>query len=410
MKIEEDTAAAESEAPANLHEEGDNMFSNAIEQFIKEEGDDLSFEHKTPETFDVEDDDAPPEPEKEDDDKTEPEAETPEDDIKSELEGELKAEPVNTEADTDFESQLKAEIKELYDDPKPGVKFASLKREVKDLKTEMERLRTETPETDEVVQLRAQASAASSIQADLDAAKQRLNLIDYESTPEYAQQIVQPFNDLEVATKHIDDANGLEPGTTMAAISHRDRVTQDNMVAGIVNQLSIRDQTRIYSLADNFLALDQKASVAREQAAERLGHYQQQSTTEQAQLVERSRVEYQRDVGNVFDKYDGRLPGFVSDDGNTTEGYTAAKAAASGTDFSTMSGQEKAYASFSAHVLPEALSQLQSMQSQIIQLKQLNTELSSAKPNLNSGRVAPAKPKANPVSLYEADDDDIRFG
>ena len=395
--------------PASLHDEGDNMFTNALEQFMEEEGDKLDFSHKEPETFEVDDDDAPPAPAEEvkaeDDEVVEPE------DIKAELEAELKTEEPKAEVDDkSFEDLLKAEIKELYDDPKPGVKFASLKREVKDLKAEMERLRTETPETDEVVQLRAQAAASSNIQADLDAARQRLNLIDYESTPEYEQQIIEPFNELSTAAKHIDAANGLEEGTTLAAISHKDRVTQDNMVAGIVNQLSIRDQTRIYSLADNFLMLDQKASVAREHAAERLGQYQEQSTTEQSQIAERNRVEYQRDVGNIFDKYDGRLPGFVSDDGVTTESYNTAKAAAAGTDFATMNNQEKALASFSAHVLPEALSQLQAMQSQIIQLKQQNAELTVAKPNLNSGKVAPTRAKATPVSLYEADDDDIRFG
>lgn len=394
--------------PASLHEEGDNMFTNALEQFMEEEGDKLDFSHKKPETFEIDDEEvSPPAAEEvkvEDDEVIESE------DIKAELEAELKTEEPKVDAGDESWEQQMAEIKELYDDPKAGLKFASLKRELKEVKAERERLRTETPETDEVVQLRAQAAAASNIQADLDAAKQRLNLIDYESTPEYEQQIVEPFNELSTAAKHIDAANGLEEGTTLAAISHKDRVTQDNMVAGIVNQLSIRDQTRIYSLADNFLMLDQKASVAREHAAERLGQYQEQSTTEQSQIAERTRVEYQRDVGNIFDKYDGRLPGFVSDDGDTTESYNSARAAASGTDFATMNNQEKALASFSAHILPEVLSQLQSSQSQIIQLKKQNSELTVAKPNLNSGKVAPTRAKATPVSLYEADDDDIRFG
>ena len=221
----------ETDLPDNLHqEEGDNMFSQAIEQFIEEEGDGLDFEYKAPETFDIKDDDTP-EVVKEEEVKTEEEKVEGED-IKSELEAELKVETPKVEEETDFEAALKAEIKDLYDDPKPGVRFAELKRELKDAKVEMERLRTETPETEEVVQLRAQAAASANIQADLDAAKERLNLIDYESTPEYEQQIVQPFNDLSTAAKHIDEANGLDAGTTLAAISHKDRATQDGIVAG----------------------------------------------------------------------------------------------------------------------------------------------------------------------------------
>ena len=413
-----DPKDAPAEAPiesVNLHEEGDNMFTKALEDFMEKEGDNLDFGQGTGETFEVEDEDAPPAKEapvaKEGDDT--PPVEDKVDDLKAELEGEIKAEPVKKEADTDFETNLKAEIAELYNDPKPGIKFAALKREAKEYKAEIERLRTETPETDEVVQLRAQAAASSTVQAELDEAKQRLNLIDYESTPEYEQQIVQPFRDLEVAAKYIDEANGLDEGTTLAAISHRDRAAQDNMVTGIVDQLSVRDQTRVYALADSYLTLNQKASVAREQAGDRLGAYEEQSTTAQAAESERGRIEYQRDVNGVFDKYEGRLPGFVSDGGDITESYATAKAAAAGVDFGSMSGGEKAYASFSAHILPEALSQLQGMQSQIVQLKQLNAELSAAKPNLNSGKAPAPAAKSTPKSLYELNDDDvddIRFG
>ncbi len=337
-----------------------------------------------------------------------------EDDVVKSLKDDIdeKSKDDSDESDINNESieSLKKEIQDLYDDPKAGIRFVELKQELKNAKSQIEEMKEGSLNSPEVQELRARASVADELKGELDSALQRLSQIDYESTPEYEQAIVAPYNELEVAASQIDSANGLEEGTTLKAIAHSDQGTQDSAIESLERSLSARSAARVNTLADQYLILNQKANVAREQAQQRMKEHSENQITLQSENAEKANIDYRSNVGQVFEKYKGKLPGFVSDEGDINEAYSAAEKAALAMDYNKMDESTVAQAVFASKVLPELVSQLQQAQSELLNQKQMTRRLSSSKPSLSSSPKGQPSVKESPKNPFALDaENDDRF-
>lgn len=393
-----------------------------LSEMLEENIEDMDFSHATQESFDIDEDveevveeelsnDLPDEGAEEEDVLDSGDETSDEDDIskslKDDLEGDAPEVAKAEEGGDDFES-LKKEIQDLYDDPKAGIRFAELKQELKQAKADAQSIREGSVQTPEMEELRAKATLADELQGKLDETRQRLMQVDYESTPEYEAAVVAPFRDLETAASQIDAANGLEEGTTIKAISNADQSTQDAAIANLEHSLSARSVSRLNTLADQYLILNQKAQVARNEAEVRMKEHQDSQVSLSAEQAEKTNLAYRSSVGGIFDKYEGKLPGFVGDDGSVNEAYTAAKESALAVDFNKMDEGSAAQAMFASKVLPELVSQLQQTQAELKTQKQMTRRLSASKPSLGSSpksSPAPRKAASNPFALDAESDE-----
>jgi len=192
----------------------------------------------------------------------EPEAEAPPEDPKKEESAEPVAEDTATEAtDTKEETATDADLLEsltedIGDDwtPKAANRFKQLKSELKDNRTEVEKLRQTV--TEQESKMKEMSGLADS--EDIPALKERLAefeqnklLTDLESTSAYKDAVSSPIEKLLGQANEISVKYDIDPDLMIDALTEESTEKQDQLLGGLLGDATDRDKARVFRIIED---------------------------------------------------------------------------------------------------------------------------------------------------------------
>jgi hypothetical protein len=291
----------------------------------------------------------------------------------------------------DFDKETQEKIADMENDPHPGIKFAELRKELKERDAEIERIKAEGVNTDEMQALKLKAERNEQLEARLKEMEDRLSVVDFESTPEFAAQVLTPFEEIGTLAETIEKTNDLEKDTVLNAVISGDQAAQSAAIERLVDEHSLtrRDETRLYQMADQVLHINAKRDALETQASERLQQLREMEVTQQAQTLEQQKSQLRNTVEKTFERYEGRLPGFVTEDGKPNEAWSKMRSEALEVDLSDVGDQ--AHAIFAANALPSVLEQVSSLSAELKEKNALIKRMTNAKPQVSTPTAPPTK-------------------
>tara|TARA_R110000772_G_scaffold74549_1_gene162286 strand:- start:3941 stop:5146 length:1206 start_codon:yes stop_codon:yes gene_type:complete len=392
MSIPDESTEPDNDTPAETLEE---VMDREFEIFETQPDTDFDPNREEPDPTPTptpdEDPDPDPEPDPELDTEPEPDPEpdpTPDSD----------PDPVG---DDEFQKSLIAEMKELALDPKPGLKWAELRRTVKAAEAARDKALEEGGNTEEIQKLRLRAEEIDDVRAEAAELRQSLALNDYKSTSEFQTLVQTPANEIKTLASSIESDNGIDPGVILAAIQHPEARVQKSLIEKAVEEggLDMQDQMRIYRMADQHLQLSATDKALKEHASTRMQELNELQVTERTAAAETQQKALRSGIEGAFAQHEGRIPGFVTDDGLPTEQYEQLKASAASSDLNTI--QDASYAIMAATLLPEVLKANKALSDEIVGKNKTLAKYGKVAPK--QGKVTQAKAnKKQPSTLMEA--------
>ncbi|MGB2560933.1 MAG: hypothetical protein ACPIG6_10080, partial [Akkermansiaceae bacterium] len=221
MDTEQDTTEAEvalDAAPANEGDSGGLL--DRFDEMFNEDGEakEGTEAHYGDEEAPVAEDETA-EPAAEDDAESEVE-EQPTEEQEQDEEPEATEEPASEEdKDTSYEDETNQHIEEMYDDPNPGRKFREIRNQYKEaneriseLEKQLENAHETALDSEEVQQMKLKIDSYADIEERYKAAQDRLAILDYESSDDYKQQFVTPYDKIVDFATTIEQANEIDKG------------------------------------------------------------------------------------------------------------------------------------------------------------------------------------------------------
>ena len=384
MDNEQDTTnEAESDEVAGLLDRFDELFD---EGGVPKEGTEQALSGDDP-VAEVETEEVAEEP-----------AEEPSDDVADESTEDAESEEVeestseqddSAEVD-DFDKETEAKIADMQNDPHPGIKYAELRKELKERETELQRIKTEGFNSDEVQSLKLKAEKNDVLSSRLKELEDRLSVVDFESTPEFERQVLTPFDEVTTLANTIEQANELDKDAVLNAVISGDQAVQSAAIERLVDEHSLnrRDETRLYQMADQVLHINSKRDALESQATDRLAQLKEMEVTQQAQTLEQQKTQLRSTVESTFERYEGRLPGFVTEDGKPNDAWAKMRSEAMEVDLSDVNDQ--AHAIFAANALPSVLEQVSELAAQLKEKNSLLQRMTKAKPKVSTPTAPPS--------------------
>jgi len=299
--------------------------------------------------------------------------------------------------DDAFDAETLKMIGEMAGDPKANLKFASLRQELKAEREAKADLTSTAMNSEEVQQFKLRAEKADALEVEVAEMRNRLGVVDFQSTPQYQEEIVKPMEDIHKLSESIGSSNEVPDGEIFSAISTTDQKSQNESIERIAAEygLNARHVNQLYNAADDFLRLSVSRDTLHSSASERMTHLREMQVSEStaAQTAEQDRV--RTGVDSAFARYEGTLPGFVTEDGKPTDTWNSIKETSRAVSLDSV--EDKAHAIFAANILPSVLEENSSLMTK-------NAEQSALLARLT--KSAPTKEVGTPASAPASSDDD----
>lgn len=310
-------------------------------------------------------------------------------------ETEESAEEASEESDEekdDFDKETEEKVAEMATDAHPGIKFAELRQELKEAKQALQERQGEVENTEEVQKLKLQAERTETLEAEISELRKQLSIADYSTTPEYKEQVEKPINDLQSLADMIEKTNSIPEGSIYRAVSMADQVSQNKAIESLVEEFDLnrREEVRLYNMADDLVKVQNTQEHLKKQAETRmseLNEMQVSQTTEQREQQER---EIRNQLKSTFERYNGKLPGFIDDEGMPNDTWKDLEKVSM--DSSISSVEDEAHAIFAANALPYILDHVKDLSTQIKEKNVLLARYTKAKPS-NAVKPTQAEPK-----------------
>jgi hypothetical protein len=312
-----------------------------------------------------------------------------------------KVEPEPTPEPDEFEKETQAKLDEMQHDPHPGIKYKELRDELKGLKQELKDAQDGVSNSEEVQKLRLQAEQAEKFQTEAAELRSTLALNDYKRTDEYDTLVRKPLEEGKVLAATIEKDNGLPEGSVFNAIAHGSTETKRQLIEKLAEDgnLSMWDQTRIYQMADRHIQITATDTSLKGTAEERMSELNSMQVSQATAANEEQSKALSGGVEQTFARYEGKLPGFVTDDGLPTDAFNQLKTEAAATQLNTI--EDASFAIFAATLLPEILKTNKDMSAQLAAKNKQLAKYGGATPTAGTPST-PAKVVKKAASFMEA--------
>jgi hypothetical protein len=305
-----------------------------------------------------------------------------------------------------FLNDIVEQFKTANLDPNMGKAFAAAKYETKQAKADLAAAQAEGISTPEMQEVTARAERLSGVEVELKAAQDKLALFDFQTTPEYKQEIEAPYQALAASSGNIETAASIPEGAILKAISVGDKATQDANIQQLSDNYNIspRDLNTIYNNADSMLNITSKDAELRTTAQERLSESRSQAEAREAYVSEQEQGAYRTSLRDTFKDYEGKIGAFLNDDGSNNEKWDAAIKDSESLDFKG-DPEIQSLGAFALTAVPHLMEQNNAFSAEIAKLKALQGRNNAAAPPSATNTSTVNTPKATPkagVSFSDA--------
>jgi hypothetical protein len=309
-------------------------------------------------------------------------------------------EPAKAEPDA-FDKETDAKLEKMKFDPHPGIEFKRVRDEVKSLKQQLREAQDGISSSEEVQKLRLQAEQSETYKTEAADLRSTLALNDYKRTDEYDTLVRKPMEEAKVMAKRIEEDNGLPEGSVLNIVKHGDAKTQDQLIEKLVEDggLNRRAEINIYNMAQRHVQVSATDAALKGTAEERMSELNSMQVSKETAANEEQSKALSGGVEQTFARYEGKLPGFVTDEGLPTDQFNDLKSEAASTQLNTI--EDASFAIFAATLLPEVLKTNKAMSEEIATKNRQLAKYGGAAPSANSP-ATPAKVVKKPTSFMDA--------
>ena len=227
-----------------------------------------------------------------------------------------KAEPTEpSSSDEDFDQETWRKLEEMGLDPHTGIKFRENREQLRQALKQVEELKANAGNSEEVQELRAKVASYENLEGDYNELKRTAALNDYRQTDEYVQEVTRPFQQIEKISKLLEKSAGLDEGSILKAIASDDPNQQNQNISALEENLDSRTLSRIHGMADQMLMLYGRDEIANEAEA-RLTEYNERKTNDIILLKNRS--VYLAEVENLL-SIQNKINSISEDGGNSSK-------------------------------------------------------------------------------------------
>jgi hypothetical protein len=296
-----------------------------------------------------------------------------------------------------FDAETMELIKEMSSDPHAGIKFAKLRGELKEMKAAVAQFEEGVMATPEMMEVKARAERVSELEVALNEAHERLSMVDFQSTPDYQQEIQAPFMNMMNDAKAIEESRGMPEGAIMNAIAATDPSRQEQAIQEIMENYNVsrREELRMYQMADASLNLRAREQELQRSATDRLSAYQERQQAQQAYQSEQEKAVYRKTLHDTFKQYEGSVNSFLDDEGKSNEEWQEAIKQSENLDF--RDPELQAIGAYALAAAPALAKENRELASEVSKLKVLlNRHKAATPPAPNSTATATPTSKPNP--------------
>lgn len=249
--------------------------------------------------------------------------------------------------------------------------------------------------------LKIKAERAEKLNEELTQAQQRLHLLDYKTTPDYKSQVDVPRQSIFELAAVIEKNNSIEPGVVTRALQMTDTNQQSDAISAIATEYGLNDieKQRLLISVDDLIKIDAVESNLTTQAEVRLKELTQSQISEQSFAQEKAERELTQTINSTFEKFEGRIPGFITADGLPNNAWEELKATSLDSSITTVSDQ--AHAIFCANALPTVLDSYKELAAQLKEKNVLLSRYTKAKPTQDLASTTTAKAKDDNASFLD---------
>jgi hypothetical protein len=284
-----------------------------------------------------------------------------------------------------FDAETEAELAKMATDPHPGVAFKKLREQLKEAKALSSAAASSQEDSEAMTQLRAEVELYKSQAAEVTELKSKVALNDYTATPEYEQNISQPFQDISSLAAILEGANSLDEGAIIKAIADKDIGRQNSAIEALVHKVDDRTRVQIYNMADKMTTLYLREDTIRENAAARLSDYNDKQATQTAVQQEQRAAEFGSAVESTFSDFESKVPSLLSDTGERSAEYAPLMEKAKALDFESLDDKSKGFAAMAAVTLPKIVADYNKMRTALAEKESLLGQYRGATPSQGAG-------------------------
>ena len=282
----------------------------------------------------------------------------------------------DSDSDTDFDKETEAELEAMKTAPHPGEAFKKVRGELKDTKAQITELMDKVKAYEsgdmqgsaQYEEMKAKIDRYDELIKENESLSQKIATVDYRETPEYKQQILDPYDGIAGLADTLEKRSGLDDGEILSAITNKNYSDQTEAVEALKDRVDERTFSALIKMADDMTILYQREDKLSHNAEALLNEARSSKEAIEAQAKQKSEETYKRSVNNMFDEYQDKIPLFIADDGTESPLSQTLKDQASGVDFDNMNAEQKAFAAMSAVSLPAMIKKYNEMSKKLTAL------------------------------------------
>ena len=282
----------------------------------------------------------------------------------------------------DFDLETEEKLKEMEKDPHPGEKFRELRLALKEKEQKLKAYESGQEKPEQFQELEVKAKLAEELREENEKLQERLAKLDYRATSEYRSKIEKPLDDIAELASTLDERNGLEADTIIAAISISDYEAQSRAIEDLKDKVDPRSFATISQLADQVITLYRRDEALQRNARDLMKSAREAEQEQQAKELLRNQEAFKNNVTKTFESYQDKIPLFIGDDGNTSGEFESLKKQAMELSFDDMTVEDKAFAALSSVSIGPLIRSYNKMRQELVSLRMANgsSDRSTPKP------------------------------
>lgn len=284
------------------------------------------------------------------------------------------------------------EPEQSLEDPEDGIggkagrRFKQIKNELKQANTDLEGLRQQLQEREQLVnELQSRTKETEEIEQTIAQYEQALAITKLESTKAYQNEVQAPMVQIVETADAIASKYGIDSDELIEALSYSDRDQQDTALESLLEGVKERDKLAIYALAEQVPLIVARKQVLSENASAALAELEQIDAENARQDSAKAYEQRHQAAQQVHDKLVSKVPFLKTiedlDFSNVTK-------RAGDTDFDGLDLHNKVYSKIAGDVFPKLVREFASLRSELEEALDELESFKKASPKTGSGSAS----------------------
>lgn len=242
----------------------------------------------------------------------------------------------------------------------------------------------------------AQLGDIDRLKEQVDRYEKELYIARVEATPEYERTVLEPMSKVIGHVDRMAAKYNVPKSKIIDALKEADIDKQVEALDAFATEFHERDRNILYNLGDDYQKITARQTDLRANSAQALKEIQEREQAEASEMSAAQQQEWNRAAAQTWDKLSAHFKDLPEEE------VTKLKGAVAGIDWSKENAEGKAFAAYSATLLPKMVTANREQATKIKELETRVANLTKAKPNGSSAKEVEETKKPNNMSLVDS--------